>query len=87
MIRQVHTQPVITTSRSTISRPIVPPAAGIIIKRIGLTEAGEHIDDDDGLISVGVLATFVVSEAVGSIVDVGHTVEYSIVDMQSDGDE
>ena len=69
----------VTTSRSTISRPIVPPAAGTtIFKRIDLSR---HVDGNDGLVSVGMPARFVVSVLLGSIVDVGDTVKYNVVDI------
>ena len=88
IIRQVHTQPVITTNSNTTSRPIRAPAAGIAIFKgnasciVGLSDVDGHVSGDAGSLSVGISATFVVTVLLEteSMVDDGHTFAYSVVD-------
>ena len=88
IIRQVHTQPVITTNSNTISRPIRAPAAGITIFKgnasciVGLSDGDGHVSDDVGLLSVGIPATYIVTVLLEmeSMVDDGHIFAYSVVD-------
>ena len=80
IIRQVHTQPVITTNSNNISRPIRAPAAGIAIFE-GNASCIVGLSDVDGL-SVGIPATYIVTVLLEmeSMVDDGHTFTYSVVD-------